>query len=121
MTDTTADAVPRVRIVVVTYFPGDFLTEFLSSLPNASAHPVSVSVVDNGSTDGSVERVRRDPAVDLVESGSNRGYGGAANLGVARATEEWVVVVNPDIEFEEGSIARTPHPHRGRNALPLGP
>lgn len=94
----------RVRIVVVTYFPGDFLTDFLSSLPKASAQPVPVTVVDNGSTDGSVEQVRRDPAVDLIETGVNRGYGGAANLGVARATEEWVLVVNPDIEFEPGSI-----------------
>jgi N-acetylglucosaminyl-diphospho-decaprenol L-rhamnosyltransferase len=105
MTDLmTGDALPRVRIVVVTYFPGDFLTDFLSSLPKASAQPVPVTVVDNGSTDGSVEQLRRDPAVDLIESGANRGYGGAANLGVARATEEWVLVVNPDIEFEAGSI-----------------
>ena len=101
---TTDDAKPPVRIVVVTYFSGDFLSGFLSSLPRASQHRVPVTVVDNGSTDGSVERARQHPAVDLIESGSNRGYGGAANLGVARATEEWVLVVNPDIEFEEGSI-----------------
>ncbi len=93
-----------MRVVVVTYFPGDFLSEFLASLPAASASPVAVTVVDNGSTDGSVERVKEHPSVDLVESGGNRGYGGAANLGVAEATEEWVLVVNPDIEFEAGSI-----------------
>jgi N-acetylglucosaminyl-diphospho-decaprenol L-rhamnosyltransferase len=63
-----------------------------------------VTVVDNGSTDGSVEKVRAHPGIDLVESGSNRGYGGAANLGVARATEDWVLVVNPDVQFEKGSI-----------------
>ncbi len=94
----------RVRVVVVTYFPGDFLADFLRSLPEASSSPVAVTVVDNGSTDGSVERVRQHPGVDLVESGSNRGYGGAANLGVAGATEEWVLVVNPDIEFQPGAI-----------------
>jgi len=98
------NAAPRVRIVVVTYFPGDFLDEFLASLPAASVQPVPVTVVDNGSTDGSVERVRDHPGVDLIESGGNRGYGGAANLGVAEATEEWVLVVNPDIAFETESV-----------------
>jgi N-acetylglucosaminyl-diphospho-decaprenol L-rhamnosyltransferase len=94
----------RVRVVVVTYSPGDFLSDFLRSLPEASSTPVAVTVVDNGSTDGSVERVRAHPGVELVESGSNRGYGGAANLGFAHATEEWVLVVNPDIQFDPGAI-----------------
>jgi N-acetylglucosaminyl-diphospho-decaprenol L-rhamnosyltransferase len=97
-------ASPRVRIVVVTYFPGDFLGEFLASLPAASTQTIPVTVVDNGSTDGSVELARSHAGVELIESGGNRGYGSAANLGVAAATEEWVLVVNPDIEFEPESI-----------------
>ena len=94
----------RARIVVVTYFPGDFLEDFLASLPAASEGPIPVTVVDNGSTDGSVERAEAHPGVDLIETGRNAGYGTAANLGVAQATEEWVLVVNPDIEFEPQSI-----------------
>ena len=94
----------RVRVVVVTYFPGDFLEQFLASLPAASTGPLSVTVVDNGSTDGSVERARAEPGVDVVETGSNRGYGAAANEGVAGADEEWVLVVNPDIVFAPRSV-----------------
>ena len=94
----------QVRVVVVTYFPGEFLAAFLQSLARASARQVPVTVVDNGSTDGSLEALRRFPDVEVVESGRNRGYGGAANLGVARASEEWVIVVNPDIEFGLGAI-----------------
>lgn len=102
----TADGAERsrARIVVVTYFPGDFLEDFLASLPAASEAPIPVTVVDNGSTDGSVERAEAHPGVDLIETGRNAGYGTAANLGVAQATEEWVLVVNPDIEFEPQSI-----------------
>ncbi len=95
---------PPVRVVVVTYFPGDFLDEFLASLPAASSGPVAVTMVDNGSTDGSLERARDHPRVEVLSTGSNVGYGTAANLGVAAATEEWVLVVNPDIAFEPGSI-----------------
>ena len=93
-----------VRLVVVTYSPGPFLADLLASVPAASEHPVAVTVVDNGSTDGTLEWVRARPELDLVETGANRGYGGAANVGVATAAEEWVLVVNPDITFERGAI-----------------
>ena len=99
MTDATG-----VRLVVVTYSPGPFLADLLASVPAASEHPVAVTVVDNGSTDGTLEWVRARPELDLVETGANRGYGGAANVGVATAAEEWVLVVNPDITFERGAI-----------------
>ncbi len=95
---------PEVRVVVVTYFPGEFLTDFLDSLARASVGPLAVTVVDNGSTDGTIERVRDRDGVELVQSGANRGYGAGANLGVARATEAWVLVVNPDIVLEAGAI-----------------
>jgi N-acetylglucosaminyl-diphospho-decaprenol L-rhamnosyltransferase len=95
---------PAVRVVVVTYFPGDFLDEFLASLPAASSGPVAVTVVDNGSTDGSVERAQMHGGVEVLEAGRNLGYGGAANLGVPRTGEDWVLVVNPDIAFEPGAI-----------------
>jgi N-acetylglucosaminyl-diphospho-decaprenol L-rhamnosyltransferase len=104
VTAPATPATPAVRIVVVTYFPGDFLEEFLTSLPRASSGPVRVTVVDNGSTDGSVERARAHPGLQVIETGSNRGYGGAANIGVMATDEEWVLVVNPDIVFEPGSI-----------------
>ncbi len=104
MTGDALTVTPPVRVVVVTYFPGDFLDEFLASLPAASSGPLAVTVVDNGSTDGSVERARAHHGVEVVEAGRNRGYGGAANLGVASTQEDWVLVVNPDIAFEPGAV-----------------
>lgn len=104
MNQGAAQPAAQVRIVVVTYFAGDVLRDFLSSIPLASSRPVALTVVDNGSTDGSLDQARAQPGVDVLETGSNRGYGGAANLGVAEANEEWVLVVNPDISFEPGSI-----------------
>jgi N-acetylglucosaminyl-diphospho-decaprenol L-rhamnosyltransferase len=101
---TPYEPTPAVRVVVVTYFPGDYLDAFLGSLPAASSGQVSVTVADNGSTDGSLERARERRGVEVVSTGSNLGYGGAANLGVAGTSETWVLVVNPDIAFEPGAI-----------------
>lgn len=94
----------RVRVVVVTYFAGRFLEEFMSSLPVAASEPVPVTVVDNGSTDGTVEYAAQHPGITLLHAGANLGYGAAANVGVASCDEPWVIVANPDIRFRAGAI-----------------
>lgn len=99
-----ADA--RLRVVVVTWFPGQHLPEMVASVRTASSDPVPVTVVDNGSTDGTVEWVREHegPLLRLVETGGNLGYGGGANVGVAAAGEEWVVVANSDLTLDPGAL-----------------
>jgi N-acetylglucosaminyl-diphospho-decaprenol L-rhamnosyltransferase len=95
---------PPVRAVIVTFSPGPFLAECVRTLGAASAAPVLVTVVDNGSTDGTRDWVRAQPDLELVESDENVGYGRAANLGIGETSEPWVLVVNPDISFEPGAV-----------------
>jgi N-acetylglucosaminyl-diphospho-decaprenol L-rhamnosyltransferase len=97
-----------LRVVVVTYSPGEALDAFLDSLPSAISHPYDVVLADNGSTDGSVEAAAaREPGlVRIVRSGSNVGYGRAANAGALAAgpTAPWLLVVNPDVVLAPGSL-----------------
>jgi N-acetylglucosaminyl-diphospho-decaprenol L-rhamnosyltransferase len=67
---------------------------------------VQVVVADNASTDGAPERAAERENVRLVSIGENVGYGTAANRGVADLDKRfgWVVVVNPDLEWEPGSL-----------------
>lgn len=65
-----------------------------------------VVVVDNGSTDGSVERLRADPAVRLFELGVNTGFTHAANVGANAARGRYLLFLNPDAQPSPGSIAR---------------
>ena len=92
-----------VRVVVVTYSPGATLPAFLSSLATATTRPYDVVLADNGSTDGAPEAAA-GPGVRLLETGGNLGYGTAANLGASGAEGEWVVVANPDVTWEPGSL-----------------
>ena len=94
---------PPVRVVVVTYSPGDALTDFLSSLKTATTAPYDVVLADNGSTDGAPEAAVA-PGVSLLPTGGNLGYGRAANAGAVGATEEWLVVANPDVVWSPGSL-----------------
>lgn len=93
-----------VRVVVVTYWPGDALETFLDSLATATTRPVSVVLADNGSGDGAPEAAASRPGVTLVPTGSNLGYGGAANVGARSGDEPWLVVANPDVAWHPGSL-----------------
>ncbi len=94
---------PLVRVVVVTYSPGDALTAFLSSLRTATTGSYEVVLADNGSTDGAPQAAE-GPGVRLLETGGNLGYGRAANLGASDTDAPWLVVANPDVTWEPGSL-----------------
>ncbi len=82
--------------VVVNYEARDALLACIASLRASGVS--QVVVVDNASSDGSLERlVAADPGAVAIPAGRNLGYGTAANLGVARTTSEHVLVCNPDV------------------------
>jgi N-acetylglucosaminyl-diphospho-decaprenol L-rhamnosyltransferase len=65
-----------------------------------------VFVVDNGSGDDSVAAVRAAfPAVVVIEVGRNAGFGAANNLAIARATGEFVLLLNTDAFVRPGAVA----------------
>ncbi len=95
----------RLRVVVVTYSPGEALVEFVASLRRATVRPLDIVFADNGSDDGVPERVAAAHGdIRLLRTGGNVGYGAAANAALADAREGWALVANPDIRFEDGSI-----------------
>lgn len=101
---TTTRPGTTVRIVVVTFFAGLHLDAFLDTLAVATTRPYQVVCADNGSTDGSVQRAAERAGVRLLETGGNIGYGAAANAGASGATEDWLLVANPDITWSPGAL-----------------
>ena len=94
-----------LRVVAVTYSPGEVLDGFLATLAGATSLPVEVVLADNGSVDGSPERAAAEhDNVRLLRTGGNIGYGAAANAGLAGLTSGYAVIANPDLRFEPGSI-----------------
>nr|WP_243850786.1 glycosyltransferase family 2 protein [Modestobacter marinus] len=94
-----------MRVVVVTYSPGETLAAFLDSLAEATTRRYEVVLADNGSTDGVPERTARErPEVRLLRTGGNVGYGAAANAGLADLPTGYALIANPDVRFEPGSV-----------------
>jgi N-acetylglucosaminyl-diphospho-decaprenol L-rhamnosyltransferase len=93
-----------LRVVVVTYSPGDSLGSFVDSLRGATTRDLDVVLADNGSTDGAPQRSAQSADVRLLPVGGNVGYGPAANAGLADVPRGWALVANPDIVFEPGAV-----------------
>jgi GT2 family glycosyltransferase len=85
-------------VVVLSWNGREDTLACLSSVREAGVP--NVVCVDNGSTDGSVDAVRREhPEVELIENGANLGFAGGNNAGIRHALErgaEWVVLLNND-------------------------
>lgn len=66
---------------------------------------LEVLLVDNASTDGSVERARREhPWIRVLALERNEGYAGGCNRGIEATDGEWVWLLNDDVRLEKGVV-----------------
>jgi N-acetylglucosaminyl-diphospho-decaprenol L-rhamnosyltransferase len=92
-------------VVIPTFRARDMLERCLRALA-ADPSPKRVIVVDNASTDGTGELVRREfPDVRLLSLPENAGFGRAVNAGARAGTGEAIVLVNNDVIVEPGFVA----------------
>jgi N-acetylglucosaminyl-diphospho-decaprenol L-rhamnosyltransferase len=88
-------------LITVTYNSARTLERFWDGRPFA---PYAWTVVDNGSSDDSVDVARRLGA-QVVELGANRGFSAANNVGASVTESEVVIFCNPDVTVTTDGIA----------------
>jgi GT2 family glycosyltransferase len=96
-----------VSAAILNWNGGDLVVECLRSLLRQT-HPIAdLIVVDNGSSDGSLERLKaEEPRLTVISNKSNLGFAAAANQAVAAAKGGWLLLCNLDVEFEPDYVAR---------------
>lgn len=98
----------RVSIIVLNWNRREDALACLASLGQVSYPQVGTVLVDNGSTDGSVEAVAaRFPATYIIATGRNLGYVGGNNRGLAYALStdaDYVLLLNNDTVVEPGFL-----------------
>ncbi|NJP88858.1 glycosyltransferase [Nonomuraea sp. FMUSA5-5] len=92
-----------VAVIVPNYNKRKTLRACLESVYAQTYRPAEVVVVDDVSTDGSLEIARRFPCT-IVESPRNQGPAGARNLGVARSSAPLLFFVDSDTALEPDAI-----------------
>ena len=97
---------PDLHISIVSYNTASLLDACLDSLASGAGRAsLAVTVVDNGSTDGSPEMVRsRYPQFHVVETGANIGYGAANNAALRGTNARYVMALNSDTVVQPGSL-----------------
>jgi N-acetylglucosaminyl-diphospho-decaprenol L-rhamnosyltransferase len=91
--------VPEVSTIVVTYNALPWVEQALDSVRGTE-----LVVVDHGSTDGTLGRVRdRFPEAIVVEQ-ENRGFGAGNNAGMRAASGRWYLLLNSDAWLEPGAL-----------------
>ena len=96
----------KLSIVIVNYNVRNYLEQCLQSVQKAlEGIEGEVWVVDNNSSDDSVEVLRRDyPWVRLVANTENMGFARANNLAIRQSQSEYVLLLNPDTVVEEPTL-----------------
>jgi GT2 family glycosyltransferase len=99
---------PTLDVVIVSHNVRDDLARCLQSLAAAPpARTTAIVVVDNASTDGTLEMLARDwPAVQALPAGGNLGFARANNLGIRATRGDLVLLLNPDTIAGPGQIDR---------------
>lgn len=100
---------PDITVLTVTYNSAGVIVDFLASLHDAleGVASASVVVVDNASSDGTPDLVRRiAPWAEVVEAGGNLGYSAGVNIGLrTRRPAQGAYVLNPDSRPAPGSVS----------------
>lgn len=96
---------PTVDAIIVNYNTRERTLEAIDSLVDLGLDWLGVVLIDNGSTDGSLEAIREaHPGVTLIDAGENLGFARAVNRGVEASTADYVMLFNPDASAFPGSL-----------------
>ena len=97
-----------LSIVIVSYNAREHLEACLASIAAAPpAEPHDITVVDNASSDDSVEATRRGwPSVRLIVQETNSGFSRANNAGIRASSGDLILLLNNDTIVPRGAIDR---------------
>ena len=100
------EPLPKVSAIVLAWLAEPMLQRSVESILSSEKVDVEVILVDNGCTTDDVNMLSRLPGVTVVGEGTNLGFAGGCNLGVAASSGGYVALVNGDLVVEPGTLAR---------------
>ncbi len=93
-----------ISTIIVNYNAGALLRSCVDSLLNCPLE-IEIIVVDNASTDGSLEALQGLPCLQIIKNPANVGFAAACNNGLRVSSAPFVLFLNPDCFFKPGVLA----------------
>ncbi|MFW5870297.1 MAG: glycosyltransferase family 2 protein [Candidatus Sumerlaeota bacterium] len=113
----------RVLGIVLNWNGADDTIELLKSLDRLTWPYFEILVVDNGSSDNSVEKITEAfPKQEILQTGANLGYAGGNNAGLKTALKrgcDYALVLNNDLTVETGLVEKLLEPCRTDSTIAL--
>lgn len=96
-----------ISVIIINHNSGALLAGALASLAAQTRMPDEVIVIDNGSSDHSLERVAWDalPNLRLIRQAQNTGFAAASNRAARLARSRWLAMLNCDAAADPGWLA----------------
>jgi GT2 family glycosyltransferase len=96
---------PLISVVVLNWNGDRVVGQCLMSLQVQTYHPLEIIVVDNASTDGSVDLIQeRFPDIKLIINTKNQGFGGGNNVGIRASRGRYIMMLNNDTRLDPRCI-----------------
>ncbi|MEP6674207.1 MAG: glycosyltransferase family 2 protein [Ferruginibacter sp.] len=88
-------------IVIVNWNGGDYLKHCVNSLLNTDNKTLisTIFIIDNNSSDQSVEKISPDPRISIIRNNANVGFAKACNQGFKLCTASYILLLNPDAQL----------------------
>lgn len=97
MAETPSQILPKASVIIVNYNGGEWLARCVASVAAQSVDNFEAFIVDNGSTDGSLDTLPvLDARFTIIKAGENLGFAAANNMAAKQARAPWLVMLNPD-------------------------
>lgn len=98
----------KISVIIVSFNTQKLLKDCLNSIfKKTKGVEIQVIVVDNASSDGSQEMVRKNfPKVTLIENKKNLGFAAGNNIGIKKAKGEHILLLNSDTRLVEDSLTK---------------
>jgi len=93
-------------IIILTRNNLDYTKKCIESIKKYTPEPYELIVVDNGSTDGTIEYLESLPDVKLIKNPTNLGFAMGNSMGIKEARGEYILLLNNDTIVTEGWLTR---------------
>ncbi len=94
----------KVSAIIVNFNAGCLLNISVNSLLNCPDIS-EIILVDNASSDSSLDTVRENPQLKIIENSSNLGFASACNIGLQHIQNDYVLFFNPDCLLSPDALA----------------
>ncbi|CAK8723818.1 Glycosyltransferase, GT2 family [Candidatus Electrothrix aarhusensis] len=101
----TSTSFQPIDIIIISYNTSILTTKCVQSIYDTTKDNISITVVDNNSTDDTIPSLQRNYSrVKIIQNKRNLGYAAAINIGMQQTLSEYIIVSNTDVIFHRNTI-----------------